>query len=67
MWSVLSGDFDKELSAENCYLNVVRNAESGAVIVFHDSAKAFEKLRYVLPLVMKYFTEKGFEFKSISL
>lgn len=65
MWSVLSGDFDKNLSNENCYLNVIRNSKPGSIIVFHDSYKAFEKLQFTLPKVLKYFSDKGYIFKSI--
>ena len=64
MWSVLSGDFDTKLSPENCYLNVVRNAKPGSIVVFHDSEKSYEKLRIVLPLVLEYFSKRGFEFKK---
>ncbi|MDB5222591.1 MAG: polysaccharide deacetylase [Chitinophagaceae bacterium] len=67
MWTVLSGDFDKDVTGEECYLTVVKNAGQGSVVVFHDSQKALERLRYSLPLVLQYFTEKGFEFKSIPL
>ena len=66
MWSVLSGDFDEEISGEECYLTVTKNAKEGSVVVFHDSEKAFKRLQYALPLVLKYFTEKGFEFRSIT-
>ncbi|MEO6219463.1 MAG: polysaccharide deacetylase family protein [Ginsengibacter sp.] len=67
MWSVVSGDFDEKLSQENCYLNVVKNANPGSIIIFHDSVKAFPKLKYALPLVLEYFSLKGFKFKSIVL
>ena len=67
MWSVLSGDFDEKVSGEECYLTVVKNAKEGSIIVFHDSQKALDRLRYALPLVLKFFAEKGFEFRSISL
>jgi len=67
MWSVLSGDFDMEVSGEECYLTVVKNAKEGSIVVFHDSAKALDRLHYALPLVLQYFKEKGFEFRSISL
>ena len=67
MWSVLSGDFDEKLAEENCYLNVINNAEPGSIIVFHDSLKAFARLKYVLPRVMEYFSLKGYQFKSIIL
>jgi peptidoglycan-N-acetylglucosamine deacetylase len=67
MWSVLSGDFDKNITPEQCCENVLKNAESGSVIVFHDSEKAEKKLRYALPIVLKYFCEKGWQFKKIVL
>ncbi len=65
MWSVLSGDFDDLVSAENCFLNVARNAKAGSIIVFHDSRKCYEKLQIVLPKVLHHFSEKGFQFKVI--
>jgi peptidoglycan-N-acetylglucosamine deacetylase len=65
MWSVLSGDFDTELSPEKCLQNVLLNVESGAIILFHDSTKAFERMSYALPKTLEYFSEKGFQFKTI--
>lgn len=67
MWSVLSGDFDVGITPERCCRNVIKNARSGSVIVFHDSAKANERLRYALPRVLKYFSEKGYLFEKIVL
>jgi peptidoglycan/xylan/chitin deacetylase (PgdA/CDA1 family) len=66
MWDVLSGDFDVKLSAEGCSLNVIRNAQPGSVIVFHDSEKAFPRLQEALPKALKYFSEKGYRFEAIS-
>lgn len=65
MWDVLSGDFDINLSPEKCYQNVIRHTENGSIIVFHDSLKAFDRLAYALPLVLKYFTNKGFTFSTL--
>jgi len=62
MWDVLSGDFDINLSREKCYENVIKNTRNGSVIVFHDSLKAFDRLEYALPLVLKYFSNKGYQF-----
>ena len=67
MWSVLSGDFDINISPEQCANNVLQNATSGSVVVFHDSEKASERLRYALPAVLKYFSEKGYVFEKIVL
>jgi peptidoglycan/xylan/chitin deacetylase (PgdA/CDA1 family) len=65
MWSVLSGDFDKSLTPEKCLNNVIRHTESGSIVVFHDSDKAFERLEYALPRVLEYFSEKGYSFEKI--
>ena len=65
MWDVLSGDFDTNLSPEKCYQNVIENTQNGAIIVFHDSLKAFERLEYALPRVLEHFTAKGFKFEEL--
>jgi peptidoglycan/xylan/chitin deacetylase (PgdA/CDA1 family) len=67
MWSVLSGDFDETISPQQCCSNVIKNAASGTIIVFHDSKKANKKMSYALPLVLKYFSEKGYRFDKIIL
>lgn len=66
MWDVLSADFDNTISAEKCLENVVRNITNGSIIVFHDSLKGQERLMYVLPKILEYYTKKGYEFKAIS-
>jgi peptidoglycan/xylan/chitin deacetylase (PgdA/CDA1 family) len=63
MWDVLSADFDTSISKEKCLNNVLKNTKNGSIIVFHDSVKASEKLKYVLPRVLEYYSEKGFIFK----
>lgn len=65
MWDVLSGDFDTSITVENCYLNVINNTRPGSIIVFHDSAKSFPVLQQALPKVLKYYSEKGFQFKEL--
>jgi peptidoglycan/xylan/chitin deacetylase (PgdA/CDA1 family) len=65
MWNVLSGDFDEKVTGENCYLNVVNNAGPGSIVIFHDSLKALPRLQYALPAILGYFTEKGFQFKTL--
>ena len=67
MWSVLSGDFDNDITPDHCCKNVIHNTTIGSVVVFHDSEKAEERLRYALPVVLKYFSEKGYLFEKIVL
>src|SRR5579863_2665827 len=49
MWDVLSADFDKEILPEKCTANVIKNTRSGSIIIFHDSEKAFDRMRVSLP------------------
>lgn len=65
MWDVLSGDFDENISSENCLANVINRTRSGSIIVFHDSQKAFQKLRFVLPKILENFSAKGYRFEAI--
>jgi peptidoglycan/xylan/chitin deacetylase (PgdA/CDA1 family) len=65
MWEVISGDFDVKLSPEDCLNNVFKNSKPGSIVVFHDSIKASVNLKEVLPKVLEYFHQKGFEFKAI--
>lgn len=65
MWSVLSADFDRSVNVERCLNNVIKNTKSGDIIVFHDSEKAFDKLKEVLPKVLEYFNKKDFIFNKI--
>lgn len=66
MWDVLSADFDTTITAEECLANVIRNVKNGSIIVFHDSVKSQEKLKYVLPKILEYYSEKGYSFNAIN-
>ena len=65
MWDVLSGDFDESLSKEECFTNVINNTKAGSIIVFHENEIAFIRLEYTLPRLLQFFTEKGYDFKSL--
>ncbi|MFI5171003.1 MAG: polysaccharide deacetylase family protein [Chitinophagales bacterium] len=66
MWDVLSGDFDTAIDAEKCQKNVVDNAVSGSIVVFHDSLKAKDRVLKSLPVVLEHFSERGFKFDPIT-
>jgi peptidoglycan/xylan/chitin deacetylase (PgdA/CDA1 family) len=65
MWDVLSADFDISCTPKQCLSNVISASVPGSIIVFHDSEKAFPRLEYALPRMLKYFTEKGYQFRSL--
>lgn len=65
LWDVLSYDWDYTVNEEHCLKNITSAAKEGSIIVLHDSVKASKNLTFVLPKVLDYFTDKGFQFKSI--
>lgn len=65
MWDVLSRDFNNSIKPEKCLKNVLKNVETGSVIVFHDSIKAAQNLKYVLPKTLAFLKENGFECAKI--
>ena len=65
MWDVLSGDFDTELTGENCLQNVVLATQAGSIIVFHDSEKAWTRLKFTLPLFLEHCKQQGWKMKKL--
>ncbi len=65
MWDVLSADFDTGLTGDACLGYVLYHTRPGSIIVFHDSSKAWERMRYALPRVLAHFSKQGFTFSAI--
>ena len=65
LWSVLSYDFHRNTSPEQCLENVIQYTKPGSVVVFHDSLKAIEKVRHALPRFLDHFTNLGFRFETL--
>ena len=47
--------------------NVKRYTRNGSIIVFHDSLKAHEKMRYALPRAIEWLREQGYEFRALPM
>ncbi len=65
MWDVMSKDYSKKVDEETCLNNVLDYAESGSIIVFHDTLKAEKNLRYALPKVLEHYSQNHYNFNSI--
>jgi hypothetical protein len=65
MWDVLSGDFDINISREQCLSNICQNSKAGSIVVLHDSEKAWSHLEYVLPKSLEFFSSKGYRYSAI--
>lgn len=65
MWDVLTGDYDKRISPEQCLHNAVNYSRAGSIIVFHDNIKAIANLQYALPRTIDQLRAKGFQFQLL--
>lgn len=65
LWNVLSLDYDKTVSPEDCLTNCLNYTKNGSIVVFHDSLKAAENMLYALPRFLAYFSERGFSFEKL--
>lgn len=66
-WTVIAYDWDKSLSPDAVFHNVIDNAGDGAIVTFHDSEKAFSNMISALPRVLRHYSEKGFDFLPIAI
>ena len=66
MWDVVTRDYSNKMTPEKVFENIRKYTRNGSIIVFHDSLKAEEKLRYALPKSIEWLIAKGYEFKVFS-
>ena len=65
MWSVITFDWEQEVTKEICLKNAISKTHNGNIVVFHDSIKASRNMQYALPKFLEYFSQKGFNFRAI--
>lgn len=65
MWDVLSKDYIKSKNPQRLLKKTIQATESGSIVVFHDSIKAFANLQQILPEYLKHFKQQGFVFKKL--
>jgi peptidoglycan/xylan/chitin deacetylase (PgdA/CDA1 family) len=65
LWDVLSGDYNQNISPEQCFQNVIKNISPGSIIVFHDNLKAIENIKYLLPKTLEFLSENNFVCKNL--
>jgi peptidoglycan/xylan/chitin deacetylase (PgdA/CDA1 family) len=65
MWDVLSADFDRNITAQQCLENVLNNYCEGSIIVFHDSEKAFPHLQNVLPKILEHLQKENYRCREL--
>lgn len=65
MWSFLSGDYNQGLTPESIIKAGKEHIKPGSILVFHDSEKAFPRLKLVLPELLAYCLQNNLIAKSL--
>jgi peptidoglycan/xylan/chitin deacetylase (PgdA/CDA1 family) len=65
MWNSLSADFDTSIDGVTCFNNVISTMKNGSIVVFHDSEKAFDRMKIALPLLIQYCREQHYEIRAL--
>ena len=65
MWNVLSYDFSKKITAQKVLDKSIQHTTSGSIVVFHDSLKANENLKFALPKFLEHFQSQGYRFEAL--
>jgi len=65
MMDVMAGDFDPDIDGETALHNALDNISPGAIVVLHDSVKAWERLQYALPRLLEALALDGYRFEAL--
>ncbi|MHA8093950.1 polysaccharide deacetylase family protein [Aquirufa lenticrescens] len=65
LWSVLTGDYNASLSSSEIISSVLPLLKPGAIVVMHDSVKAFPRLQVILPAILRYCKEQNFVLSAL--
>lgn len=65
LWEVMSHDYEQRVSKERSLKAILRYTKEGSILVFHDSAKAYKKLEYILPRFLEHYSTKGYSFRAL--
>lgn len=66
MWNRLSCDYDKTLNLNESLTAMKQLPAAGNIFVFHDSEKAFDNLKVLLPELLNFFSGQGYSFCGIT-
>ena len=65
MWSFLSGDYNHDLSTKSIIEAGKKHIKPGSILVFHDSIKAFPRLKVVLPALLDFCYQNHLTVKAL--
>lgn len=65
LWSLLTTDYSKQTTPEQCLDIAMRYTRPGYIVVFHDSIKARENVLYALPRYLDFLLQNNYSLKTL--
>ena len=65
LWDVLTHDYNLRYSPEKMLSIVKRFTRNGSIIVLHDSLKSCDRMLVVLPQIIQWLQDQGFELRPL--
>lgn len=65
LWDVLSMDFNKNYSENDCIRILKKYTRKGSILVFHDNPKFQKKMMFLLKWTLENFSKKDYRFKAL--
>ena len=65
MWDVLTKDYLKGLDVNQAQKRIQKDTVCGSIVVFHDSKKAEENLRALLPKYLQFLKSEGYRMEVL--
>ena len=60
MYDLVTRDYSDRITADDVVKNVKKYTRDGSIIVFHDSLKSIDKLKFALPAALGWLKETGY-------
>lgn len=64
-WSALTEDYNPKIQPEKSIVKILNKLKNGDILVFHDSEKAFDNLKIMLPVLIEWGEKRGVHFKQM--
>jgi peptidoglycan/xylan/chitin deacetylase (PgdA/CDA1 family) len=65
MWNIITGDFSDKLNPVQALKKLKNITQAGDIVVFHDSQKAWNNLKQILPSYLEYLCQYEFKGKCL--
>lgn len=65
LWSVLTGDYNDSLQATDIVKSIKPFLKPGAIVVMHDSVKAYPQLKNILPEILTFCSSQNLRMSAL--